>query len=212
MQAPMGTPPVFIKPQILQCQHDWRQYNHTARILCNSHVLVDYKSYKFLEELCRSGLGSLLRWMPWCRLESPLKWRIPRRFWDLLAPPSLVALMLQMEMRSRRLIGPIGWYRLRDWWPQRQFWRRTTPENTLGWPMMRTSDCDPLAKWAKSFTKFESLLIQSSIQSSRQDSASKNDLSTLGERRLNRLIHGAWEGPSGWTGSAGALLHSFVVK
>lgn len=83
--------------------------------------------------------------------------------------------------------------------------------------MMRTSDCDPLAKWAKSFTKFESLLIQSSIQSSRQDSASKNDLSTLGERRLNRLIHGAlihgaWEGPSGWTGSAGALLHSFVVK
>ena len=28
----------------------------------------------------------------------------------------------------------------------RQFSRRTTPENTLGWPMMRTSDCDPLAK------------------------------------------------------------------
>ena len=52
--------------------------------------------------------------MPWRRLESPLKWRIPRRFWDLLAPPSLVALMLQMEMRSRRLIG----YRLRNWWPR----------------------------------------------------------------------------------------------
>lgn len=96
------------------------------------------------KEPCRSGLGSLLRWMPWRRLESPLKWRIPRLFWNLLAPPSLVALM-QMDMRSRRLIG---WYRLRNWWPPRVLEKKSlqktlwdgpwcAPQTVIHWPSER---------------------------------------------------------------------------